>query len=119
MKDHVYWLLELTILPGQADAFNAVMRDMVTSTRDTEPGVLAYQWNISDDGTTCHIYERYKDSAAVLTHLAAFGKNFAGRFMAAVKPTRFTVYGSPSPEVQQGLSVLGPVFFKPLDGFRR
>ena len=32
MSDNIFWVLELAIKPVQADAFNAVMSDMVAAT---------------------------------------------------------------------------------------
>jgi quinol monooxygenase YgiN len=47
------------------------MNDMVESTK-AEPGALNYEWFISEDGTSCHIYERYADSAAAMVHMGHF-----------------------------------------------
>jgi hypothetical protein len=43
---------------------------------------------VSDDGQVCHIYERFQDSAAVMTHLQLFDANFATQFMEIFKSTR-------------------------------
>ena len=48
---------------------------------------------VSDDGQVCHIYERFQDSAAVMTHLQLFDANFATRFMEIFKPTRIVIDG--------------------------
>src|SRR4051794_16244955 len=98
----VSWVVELAVKSGQLDAFRTLMEEMVDSTRD-EQGALAYQWFVSDDGSTVHIYERYANSAAVLEHLQGFGSKFAGRFFAAVDLTRWMIYGSPSAEVKSAL----------------
>ena len=47
-----------------------------------------YEWAISDDHQVCHAYERYRDSAAFMTHLESFGANFAARFMEVLEPIR-------------------------------
>ena len=62
VSDNVFWVVELAIIPGQLDAFKALMNEMVAATQADEPGALNYEWFISEDGTTCHIYERYADS---------------------------------------------------------
>lgn len=118
MSEHVSWLLELAVKPGQLDAFEALMHEMVESTR-AEPGTLSYEWSISDAGDVCHVYERYADSAAALAHMGTFGGSFAGRFLAAATPTRLTVYGTPSDEVRKGLGGFGPMFLAPFGGFAR
>jgi hypothetical protein len=73
---------------------------------------------LNTDANRC-IYERYADSAAVMTHLRGFGEKFAGRFLAAVAPTRLTVFGAPSDQVKEALSAFGPTFLKPFGGFTR
>ena len=118
MHEEVSWLLELAVKPGQLDSFRALMNEMVESTR-AESGTLSYEWFVNDDGSVVHLYERYTDSAAVMTHLRAFGEKFAGRFLAAVDPTRFTVFGSPSDQVKEALSAFGPTYLKPFGGFAR
>jgi quinol monooxygenase YgiN len=118
MDREVSWVLELAVKAGKLATFRALMEEMVTSTRD-EPGALVYQWFVSDDGTIVHIYERYASSDAVLTHLENFGAKFAERFLAAVDPTRFVVYGTPNDAAKAGLSGLGPTYLGPFGGFVR
>jgi len=118
MSDHVSWLVELAVKPDGIDNFRALMDEMVESTQ-AEPGTLIYEWSISDDSTVCHLYERYADSAAAMTHSGTFGEKFAERFLVAATPTRLVVYGSPTDEVIQGLSGFGPVFMAPFGGFAR
>jgi quinol monooxygenase YgiN len=118
MNADVYWLLELALTAGRLDEFRALMRDMVAAA-GTETGTLNYEWNISDDGSVCHIYVRYRDPAAVMAHMHAFGSRFSARFLALAKITRLTVYGAPNDEVRQALAVYRPVYFSPLGGFQR
>jgi len=117
MSEQIHWLLEVTILPGQFDNFRAVARDLIASA-EKEPGTLAYEWNLSPDGSSCHIYERYRDSAAVMAHVTGFGA-FAERFLAACRPGRFDVYGSPSDEVKAALADFQPVYHTHFGGFSR
>ena len=119
MSDNVYWLLEVTIKIGEFDNFKTLMKEMVEATQANEPNTLNYEWTISEDSQNCHIYERYADSAATMTHLGAFGEKFAERFMAAVDPTRIVVYGTPNNEVKEALSGFGPIFMAPFGGFAR
>ena len=117
MSTHVFWLIEASILPGQLDAFCAVARDLIAAAQG-EPGTLDYEYSLSPDATTCHIFERYADSDALLAHVQTFHK-FAARFMASCKPTKCTVYGKPSDEAKAAIADLGPVYFEPLGGFSR
>ena len=117
MSAEISWLLVVEIQPGQLDNFRALARDLVASTQ-TEPGTLAYEWNLNADETVCHIYERYQNADAVLTHVQSFG-TFAARFMEASNPTRFHVYGPVNDAVKEALADLQPVYFSDLGGFSR
>jgi quinol monooxygenase YgiN len=117
MSTEISWVLEVEIVPGQADHFRAVAADLIASSR-TESGTLAYEWYVNEAGTICHIYERYRDPIAVLTHVERFGR-FAERFMQACRPVRFSVYGTPDEEVKAALADLHPVYYSLHDGFSR
>ncbi len=119
MSEQVYWMLEVGIKPGQLDAFRALMEEMVQATESNEPDTLNYEWTISADNGTCHIYESYRNSAAVMTHLGWFGANAAERFLAAADPKRLTVYGNPNDEATAALNGLGAAYMTPLGGFAR
>ena len=56
MDGEVSWVVELAVKPGQLESFRALMEEMVAWTRQ-DPGALAYQWFVTDDGTAVHIYE--------------------------------------------------------------
>jgi len=117
MSTQISWLLVVAIQPGQLDLFRAVARDLIASTQN-ESGTLAYEWNLSEDNSVCQIYERYRDSTAMITHVTNFGK-FAERFIAACRPVRFDVYGPISAEAKALIKDFGPVYYSHLGGFSR
>ncbi len=119
MSDHVHWMLVAKVNDGELPGFKKMMAEMVQTTMDNEPGALNYEWNISDDGVTCHIYERYADSDATMVHMASFGKNFAKKFMSLANVTGITVYGKPDDTVKGALAAMGPVYMSPIGGFAR
>ena len=118
MKDHVSWVIELAVKPGQHDTFKTLMDEMVEGT-SSEPGTLNYEWYISDDGGTVHLFEKYQDSEAMIVHVKGFMEKWAGRFLESVDPTRFTVYGDPSPEARELLAPFGGTYLGPWGGFAR
>ena len=118
VSNNVYWLLEVNIKPGKIENFKTLIDDMVSSTKE-ESGTLNYELALSSDQATCHLYERYVDSAATMVHLGNFGAKFAERFMAIVEPTRFVVFGSPDDAVKRALEAFGPTYMTPLAGFAR
>ncbi len=119
MSDVVFYVCEVAIKEGQLENFKAVMKDMVEATRANEPATMNYQWFIAPDGVTCHVFERYANSAAVVAHLMSIRERFNERYWATVTPKHFTVYGNPSDEVRKIFAALDTVFMKPLEGFAR
>ncbi len=118
MKEHVSWVIELAVKPGQLDAFKELMEEMVAGT-SPEAGTLNYEWYISGDSGTVHIFEKYKDSDAMITHVSGFLEKWAERFMGCVDPTRFTVYGDPSEAARELLAAFGGTYLAPWGGFAR
>jgi quinol monooxygenase YgiN len=118
MEDQVSWVIELAVKPGELEAFETLMEEMVAGTSD-EPTALGYEWFISDDGGTVHIYEKYANSDAMISHVSGFMAKWAERFLACVDVTRFTVYGSPNAAAKEMLDGFGPVYLGPWGGFSR
>jgi quinol monooxygenase YgiN len=118
MSENVNFLFELAVNPGRFDDLKALMPELVEANRK-EVGMLTQEWAITDDQQICHLYERFQNSAAVMTHMQSFGDNFAKRFFEIFKPTRVVVYGTPSEEVKNALSAVNPVYMGPLEGFRK
>lgn len=119
MSDVVSWDLRLAVKEGELDNFRALMEEMVEHVQSNEPGTLTYEWFVSDDGSSVHIYERYADSGAAMAHIAGFGEKFAERFLAAVDPSGFDVYGNSDDAVREALGGMGAQFLKPFGGFAR
>jgi quinol monooxygenase YgiN len=118
MPNTVSLNLQLAVRDGQLNAARDLMNEMVASSKQ-ESGAESYEWYISDDGTTCHVNERYSDSDAALVHLGNFGANFAERFPGCFQPTALSVYGDPSPEAKAALDGFGAAYYGWLGGFNR
>lgn len=118
-SEEVYWVVTFAIPPGQMDKFKQVVAPLVAATKE-EPGTLEYEYNESADHSTVDIYERYRNSDAVVAHVAqTFGPKFSKPFLAIAKLSRFVVYGTPSAEAQKVLADFNPVYMTPFDGFAR
>mgnify|MGYP003335396129 CR=1 FL=1 len=118
MSKVVSWNIQLSVQDGKLEEARALMEEMVEATGQEE-GALGYEWFLSSDGTTCHINERYADSAATLEHLGNFGANFAERFLSCFSPTALYVYGEPNDEVRGALDGFGAVYLGTWGGFTR
>ena len=117
-SQEVYWVVTLTVQPGQLAKFKTLIAALVAATQK-EPGALDYRFNIADDQSNVDVFERYRDSEAVVSHVTqTFGPN-AEPILAIAKPTRFVVYGTPSAEAKKVLAGFNPVYVTPFDGFSR
>lgn len=119
MGHNVHWLLEIDIKDGEQQNFTKLADEMSQATMADEPGAMNYEWFLSADGGHCHIYERYRDSAATMVHLGNFGSKFAERFLGMVTPTRLVVFGDPNQEVRDALAAFGAVHMQQFAGFAR
>ncbi len=116
MSNTISWNLQMSVRDGLLDDARDLMNEMVATTRQ-EAGAQSYEWFLSEDGKTCHINERYADSAAVMVHIGNFGSKFADRFLGCFEPTSLSVYGDPSAEARAGLDGLGAAYLGSLGGF--
>lgn len=116
---HVAWMFELAVREGRDADFRALMGEMVEATQRNEPGTLDYEWYVSDDGRRLHLFERYADADAAMTHLGTFGERYMARFFDVLAPERMTLYGAPDERVRGALAQLAPVVMQQAAGFRR
>jgi len=116
MSGEICWHVELLIKPGQLESFRTLTGEMVESAR-REPGVLSYQRFVSEDGKTVHVFERYANSDAALSHLQMFASTFGVRFQALVERKCFVVFGDPTAELKAALDGYGATYAKPFGDF--
>jgi quinol monooxygenase YgiN len=119
MSDVVSWVVEVNIKPGELNNFKSLADELVQATRANEPHTLGYEYFISEDDGSCHIYERYASPDAAMVHLRTFGERFAQRFLSATDITRLTVYGNTNEELRSVLGGFGASFLGQLNGFAR
>ena len=117
MSENVIWTVEGTIKTGQREELLALMREMIASV-EAEAGTLNYEWTLGADGSSLHVYERYRDDAAVVAHLGTWAR-FAGRFTANVEITRFVVFSELSPALRETVAVMNPIYMRPIGGITR
>ena len=118
MNENVYWVIELAVSPGRFEDLETLAAELREANQNKE-GFLTYGVSISDDRQICHIYERFQDSAAIISHMQSFGPKFSERFFEILKPTRFVIYGTPSAEVKDAVAPFNPVYMTPLADFRK
>lgn len=114
----VGWFVEAKVKDGRLDDFAALVDEMVAGTA-AEAGTTNYEWYLSEDGTTIHIWEKYADSDAALSHVQGFIEKWSGRFGDCVEMTRFDVYGSPDERIKETVGSWGPRWMGHWRGFAR
>ena len=105
------------IKPDGVDDYRALGREITADNEAAEPGQMIFEWFIDDHDA--HIYERYTDSAAAVTHVQRFEANFGERFLALCTPTRMSVYGEPSDELKEAIAGFNPRHLSPVAGHAR
>ncbi|MGK5078711.1 putative quinol monooxygenase [Janthinobacterium sp. HLX7-2] len=118
MADDLFWLFTLKVQPGKFDAFKNLVADIVAAS-SKEPGTLAYQYAVSDDQGTVHIYERYRDSQAFVDHVEHTFGGYAERFLSLVSVESLVVYGAPNVQARKALDSFNATYMTLFDGFAR
>lgn len=98
-----------SIAPEHAAEFRGLAAQLLESAR-SEPGTLQYDWFFTADGTACLVRETYRDSDAVLAHLAAAGAQL-GRLVECGGGVHLDVLGEPSSALREALAALSPVVY--------
>jgi quinol monooxygenase YgiN len=115
----VHWVYEVTIKHGKLQDLKNLIAEMVARTKANEPETLTYDWEVSEDGSTGRVFERYANSEAALAHLATFNRDFAERLGTMTDFARFTIYGHPSASLKKAIAGAKPIYFESVAGFAR
>lgn len=91
------------------------MQQLITSAKNEE-GTVMYEWTISENNRSVHIYERYQNEAAAKLHLQGWGES-GPLFLSVVYMQRVTVYSQLSEEFAKAFAGPSTVFMKPIGGF--
>jgi quinol monooxygenase YgiN len=109
--DAIQVTARVTISEGKIEEFEELAAQCMRSVRERDSGTLQYDWFFNDKHTECVVRETYKDSEAVLEHIANLGET-----MGAILNTgdwSFEVYGSPSAELVKAAAGLAPKIYSP------
>jgi quinol monooxygenase YgiN len=91
----------LKIHDGKLDEFKRLAAKCAELVRTKDTGTLQYEQYLDSDSTECLVFERYRDSQALLDHLENMGDT-----MAAILQTCSAsgeICGRPSPELIEQL----------------
>src|SRR5262249_6636819 len=103
-----------TILPGKLDNFKTLAKACIDSVREKDSGTLQYDWFFNKDHTECVVRERYKDSEAVLEHIANLGEMMGA--LPGIADWSVEIYGSPSEALLKATEGMGITVYSYFQG---
>ena len=101
----------LTVHEGKLEQFKELAAQCMRLVRERDSGTVQYDWFFNDTHTECVVRETYKDSKAVLEHVANLGATLGA--ILEVSDMALEVYGSPSAELVEATTALAPKIYSP------
>lgn len=101
----------LTIHEGKLEQFKTLAAQCMRLVNERDSGTFQYDWFFNADETECVVLETYKDSEAVLEHIANLGETIGA--VLGVCNMQLEVYGSPSAELVKAAAALSPQIYSP------
>jgi quinol monooxygenase YgiN len=89
----------LKVRDGQLEGFKRQAAEMMRQTREKDTGTLAYDWFLSEDGTTCEVREAYVDADALVEHAINVREAREAMFAEFADDHKMAFYGDPSPRL--------------------
>jgi quinol monooxygenase YgiN len=90
-------IARLKIHPGKLEEFKRLIAQCMQSVRTRDTGTLQYELYFNSDYSECLVLERYRDSEALLAHMANLGETMAALFKTCSGSGELC--GAPSPEL--------------------
>jgi quinol monooxygenase YgiN len=94
-------IARLVIHPGKLDEFKRLAARCMELVRTMDTGTLQYEWFFSSDDSECLVFERYRNSGALLEHFVHLGKTMTALF--EICSGSGMICGIPSPELLKAL----------------
>jgi quinol monooxygenase YgiN len=104
------------IREGRLAEFQDIAARCMHSVRTKDTGTLQYDWFFNADQTECVVREMYRDSAAVLEHVANLADTLGA--LLSVADLEVEVFGSPSEELLQATRALAPRVYSPFQSIQ-
>lgn len=97
----------LKVRDGKLEEFKQQAAEMMRVTREKNTGTLAYDWFLSEDGTTCEVREAYVDADALVEHALNVREAREAMFAQFAYDHRMSFYGEPSPRLVELVNKVG------------
>ena len=99
MKTEIDVIARCSIHEGKLNSFREVAARCLSNVRAKEKGAMRYDWYLNTEQKECVVIERYRDSEAVLEHIANLGENLEA--LTACCDLWIELYGNPSKELAE------------------
>jgi len=109
----LFLIARFYVREGRLEEFKQIASECVSIVKEKEPDTLQYNWYFDESQSECVVLEKYKNSAAALTHMANLGEQL-GRLM-GMADFKAEVYGEMSEELKkagEGLDLKVYSYFK-------
>ena len=94
-------IARLKIHEGKLEEFKRLSAKCTELVRAKDTGTLQYESYLNNDNTECLVFERYRDSQALLDHFKNLGDTMAAIFQTCSGSGE--ICGTPSPELMEQL----------------
>ena len=109
--NEIQMIARLAIHEGKLEEFKVHAAECMRAVRERDSGTLQYDWFLNEAQAECVVLEAYRDSEAVLEHIANLGATM--RAILTVCDWTFEVFGSPSAELVEAAAGLNPKVHAP------
>lgn len=103
----------LKIHDGQLHEFRRLAAECAEIVRRKDTGTLQYDWYFNSHKTECLVFERYRDSQALLDHFTNLGRTMEALFKTCSASGE--ICGTPSSELLERLKGSPVQIYRPLE----
>ena len=118
MTKQVQYTSEFKIIEGKIEEFKRIVHSIVEAVEKNEQDMNAYQVYLNAEESKAFIVERFKNSEAVLIHLANVRPVFP-ELLAIAPIVRLEVFGNLTKEAEEALRSIGANIYECHKGFVR
>lgn len=105
-------IARFTFHPGMVEEFKRLSDECMEIVKTKDPGTLQYEIYLNDDESQAMVIERYRDSDALIEHLANIGDELM-QAIAATGDVYGETLGDPSPELREKMTGAPVQLFTP------
>lgn len=111
MNTKITIIATLRLIDGQLSELTETVKELQAHCIKTEPGMLQYDWYVSEQDDTIRVIETYKDSAAVMHHFDN-SKLFSEQLGKSRVFESLEVYGEASEALRERVKKINALHFK-------